>query len=161
MQLRKKPEKKIRTSTGFEPLTCDQNPLKSWTFFRLLTQLHKLRSQLPCWNKLLRYKTNFLPEETKFRTDTSPQAINYHFLLSLRNFAANYFANFRRKSKLFCSKNAGSLLKLLLQSSPLLKRSFLLLATLEKRRSLGWVNFRKDFWYGYDGQGEKRDNREF
>ena len=28
-QLRKKPEKKIRTSTGLELVTYDQNPLKS------------------------------------------------------------------------------------------------------------------------------------
>ena len=95
MQLRKKPEKKIRTSTGFELVTCDQNPLKSWIFFRLLTQLHKLRSQLLCRNKLLRYNTNFLPEETKFRTDTSSQAINYQydFLLSLRNLAVTRLTN--------------------------------------------------------------------
>ena len=63
MQLRKKPEKQIRASTGFEPVTsryifCSKglNILLSievlifyWSpdfFFRLLSQLHKLRSQM-------------------------------------------------------------------------------------------------------------------
>ena len=88
MQLRKKPEKKFRTSTGFEPVTCDQNPLKSWIFFRLLTQLHKLRSQLLCWNKLFRYKTNFLPEETKWCFVSSHQ-LSLRFSAELTKFSCH------------------------------------------------------------------------